>query len=95
MVSTLLPETGGSRAVGLLRLLKARLKVLLKVLLRLLKACLKVLLKVLLRLLKARLKVLLKVLIGLLKDPAAACSSCCGMQLLLSSFWTDRRIGNF
>ena len=44
-------------------LLKARLKVLLKVLIRLLKARLKVLLKVLIRLLKARLKVLLKVLI--------------------------------
>ena len=41
----------------LIRLLKARLKVLLKVLIRLLKARLKVLLKVLIRLLKARLKV--------------------------------------
>ena len=51
-----------------MRLLKARLKVLLKVLIRLLKARLKVLLKVLIRLLKARLKVLHKVLIRLLKD---------------------------
>ena len=45
----------------LIRLPKARLKVLLKVLIRLLKARLKVLLKVLVRLLKACLKVLLKV----------------------------------
>ena len=51
----------------LIRLLKARLKVLLKVLTRLLKARLKVLLKVLIRLLKARLKVLLKILIRLLR----------------------------
>ena len=51
-------------------LLKARLKLFLKVLIRLLKARLKVLLKVLIRLLKARLKFLLKSLIRLLKRRA-------------------------
>ena len=51
------------------RSLKARLKVLLKVLIRLLKARLKVLLRVLKRLLKGRLKVLLKVLVRLSCPP--------------------------
>ena len=51
-----------------IRLLKARLKVLLKVLVRLLKARLKVLPKVLVRLLEARLKLLLKVIIKGVRD---------------------------
>ena len=60
-LTSIAPRVFASEHRSPLRLLKARLKILLKVLTELLIARLKVLLKVLVRLQKARLKVLLKV----------------------------------
>ena len=84
---------------GYIRLLKARLKVLLKVLVRFLKARLRVLLKVLIRLLKARLKVLVKVRIRLLKDSVLYRGELLFAALAMSAehkgLLADRRISNF